>query len=103
MKKDGTNIRAVLRKPIEFYFELGMISARALNICKACDIITVGDLIQCHHQGSLRKLRNCGPYTEKEFESVMGLVNYDYAVQLLEKLDGYDEIPAKLKSIIVEA
>ena len=103
MKKDGTNIRAVLRKPIEFYFELGMISARALNICKACDIITVGDLIHCHHQGSLRKLRNCGPYTEKEFESVMGLVNYDYAVQLLEKLDGYDEIPAKLKSIIVEA
>ncbi|MBQ6729642.1 MAG: hypothetical protein IJQ83_05885 [Bacteroidales bacterium] len=86
---------------MERYYELGMISARAFNICKAADIGTLGDLILYHHEGSLRKLRNCGPYTIKEFESVMGLVNYKHAVQLLEKLDRYEDLPESIKSIIV--
>ena len=101
--KKGKNIKVILRKPIDYYFEQGMISTRALNICRSCGIVTVGDLIRCYHKGNLRKLRNCGPYTENEFKSVMGLVNYNYAVQLLEKLDGYDDMPAKLKDIIADA
>ena len=98
---EGKDIRTILRTPIEKYYELGMISSRAFNICKAADIGTVGDLILCHHEGGLRKLRNCGPYTVKEFEGVMGLVNSEHAVQLLEKLDRYEDLPKSLKSIIV--
>jgi hypothetical protein len=98
---EGKDIRAILKTPIERYYELGMISSRAFNICKAADIGTVGDLILCHHEGGLRKLRNCGPYTVKEFEGVMGLVNREHAVQLLEKLDRYEDLPESLKSIIV--
>lgn len=64
---EGKDIRTILRTPIEKYYKLGMISSRAFNICKAADIGTVGDLILCHHEGGLRKLRNCGPYTVKEF------------------------------------
>ena len=101
MVKDRKDIRAILRTPIERYYELGMISARAFNICKAADIGTVGDLIQWHYEDGLRKLRNCGPYTIKEFESVIGLVNYKHAVQLLEKLDRYEDLPVSIKSIIV--
>lgn len=101
MFMDKKDIRAILRTPIERYYELGMISARAFNICKAADIGTVGDLIQWHYEDGLRKLRNCGPYTIKEFEGVIGLVNYKHAVQLLEKLDRYEDLPESIKSIIV--
>ena len=83
MITDRKGIKAILRTPMERYYELGMISARAFNICKAADIGTLGDLILYHHEGSLRKLRNCGPYTVKKFESVMGLVNYKHAVNML--------------------
>ena len=65
MITSGKDIRAILRTPIERYYELGMISARAFNICKAADIGTVGDLIQWHYEDGLRKLRNCGPYTHQ--------------------------------------
>lgn len=102
MIKDRKDIRAILRTPIERYFELGMISARAFNICKAADIGTVGDLIQWHYEDGLRKLRNCGPYTIKEFEGVIRLVNYKHAIQLLEKLDRYEDLPKSLKDIIVD-
>ena len=101
MITDRKGIKAILRTPMERYYELGMISARAFNICKAADIGTLGDLILYYHEGSLRKLRNCGPYTVKEFESVMGLVNYKHAVQLLEKLDRYEDLPESIKSSIV--
>ena len=101
MVKDRKDIRAILRTPIERYYELGMISARAFNICKAADIGTVGDLIQWHYEDGLRKLRNCGPYTIKEFEGVIGLVNYKHAVQLIKKLDRYEDLPKSLKDIIV--
>lgn len=101
MVKDKKDIRAILRTPIERYYELGMISARAFNICKAADIGTVGDLIQWHYEDGLRKLRNCGPYTIKEFEGVIRLVNYKHAIQLLEKLDRYEDLPKSLKDIIV--
>ena len=102
MIKDRKDIRAILRTPIERYYELGMISARAFNICKAADIGTVGDLIQWHYEDGLRKLRNCGPYTIKEFERAIGLVNYKHAVQLLEKLDRYEDLPKLLKDIVVD-
>ena len=102
MIKDRKDIRAILRTPIERYYELGMISARAFNICKAADIGTVGDLIQWHYEDGLRKLRNCGPYTIKEFEGVIRLVNYKHAIQLLEKLDRYEDLPKSLKDIIVD-
>ena len=101
MIKDRKDIKAILRTPMERYYELGMISSRAFNICKAADIGTLGDLIQWHYEDGLRKLRNCGPYTIKEFESVIGLVNYKHAVQLLEKLDRYEDLPVSIKSIIV--
>lgn len=99
--KKKKSIRAILRKPIEFYYEQGMISYRSLNVCRDCGIITVGDLILCQHRGTLRRLRNCGPYTESEFEAVMGLVDKKYALQLLQKLDSYKDLPKELKSIIV--
>lgn len=102
MVKDKKDIRAILRTPIERYYELGMISPRAFNICKAADIGTVGDLIQWHYEDGLRKLRNCGPYTIKEFEGVIRLVNYKHAIQLLEKLDRYEDLPKSLKDIIVD-
>ena len=102
MIASGKDIRAILRTPIERYYELGMISARAFNICKAADIGTVGDLIQWHYEDGLRKLRNCGPYTIKEFEGVIGLVNYKHAVQLLGKLDRYEDLPKSLKDIVVD-
>ncbi len=101
MIKDRKDIKAILRSPMERYYELGMISSRAFNICNAADIGTVGDLIQWHYEDGLRKLRNCGPYTIKEFESVIGLVNYKHAVQLLKKLDSYEDLPKLLKDIIV--
>ena len=101
MIKDRKDIKAILRSPMERYYELGMISSRAFNICNAADIGTVGDLIQWHYEDGLRKLRNCGPYTIKEFESVIGLVNYKHAVQLLKKLDSYEDLPKSLKDIIV--
>lgn len=101
MITDRKGIKAILRTPMERYYELGMISARAFNICKAADIGTLGDLIQWHYEDGLRKLRNCGPYTIKEFESVIGLVNYKHAVQLLEKLDRYEDLPESIKSSIV--
>lgn len=102
MIKDGKSIKVILRRPLEYYYQEGMISYRALNVCKAFGIVTVGDLIRYHHEGNLLKLRNCGPYTIQEFENVIGLVNYKYAVQLLEKLDSYQDLPEKLKEIIVE-
>lgn len=102
MIKDRKDIRAILRTPIERYYELGMISSRAFNICKAVDIGTVGDLIQWHYEDGLRKLRNCGQYTIKEFEGIIGMVNYKHAVQLLKKLDGYEDLPKSLKDIIVD-
>lgn len=102
MIKDGKSIKVILRRPLEYYYQEGMISYRALNVCKAFGIVTVGDLIRYHHEGNLRKLRNCGPYTIQEYENVIGLVNYKYAVQLLEKLDSYQDLPEKLKEIIVE-
>lgn len=101
MIKDRKDIKAILRSPMERYYELGMISSRAFNICNAADIGTVGELIQWHYEDGLRKLRNCGPYTIKEFESVIGLVNYKHAVQLLKKLDSYEDLPKSLKDIIV--
>lgn len=102
MIKDGKSIKVILRRPLEYYYQEGMISYRALNVCKAFGIVTVGDLIRYHHEGNLRKLRNCGPYTIQEYENVIGLVNYKHAVQLLEKLDSYKDLPEKHKEIIVE-
>ena len=57
---EGKDIKAILRKPIEWYYYTWVISKRAFLVCMANEIYTVGDLLRAHHNNVLPKLRNCG-------------------------------------------
>ena len=103
---EGKDIRAILRKPIEWYYDMWVISKRAFLVCMANEIYTVGDLLRAHHDNVLPKLRNCGKKTIKELEEVLaqlGPIGQTYALQLINKLDKYEDLSEAPKHIIVSA
>ena len=103
---EGKDIRAILRKPIEWYYDMWVISKRAFLVCMANEIYTVGDLLRAHHDNVLPKLRNCGKKTIKELEEVLaqlGPIGQTYALQLINKLDKYEDLSEAPKRIIVSA
>lgn len=103
---EGKDIRAILRKPIEWYYDMWVISKRAFLVCMANEIYTVGDLFRAHHDNVLPKLRNCGKKTIKELEEVLaqlGPIGQTYALQLINKQDKYEDLSEAPKRIIVSA
>ena len=103
---EGKDIRAILRKPIEWYYDMWVISKRAFLVCMANEIYTVGDLLRAHHDNVLPKLRNCGKKTIKELEEVLaqlGPIGQTYALQLINKQDKYEDLSEAPKHIIVSA
>ena len=83
-----------------------VISKRAFLVCMANEIYTVGDLLRAHHNNVLPKLRNCGKKTIKELEEVLaqlGPIGQTYALQLINKLDKYEDLSEAPKRIIVSA
>lgn len=103
---EGKDIRAILRKPIEWYYDMRVISKRAFLVCMANEIYTVGDLLRAHNDNVLPKLRNCGKKTIKELEEVLaqlGPIGQTYALQLINKLDKYEDLSEAPKRIIVSA
>lgn len=103
---EGKDIRAILRKPIEWYYDMWVISKRAFLVCMANEIYTVGDLLRAHNDNVLPKLRNCGKKTIKELEEVLaqlGPIGQTYALQLINKLDKYEDLSEAPKRIIVSA
>lgn len=103
---EGKDIRAILRKPIEWYYDTWEISKRAFLVCMANEIYTVGDLLRAHHNNVLPKLRNCGKKTIKELEEVLaqlGPIGQTYALQLINKQDKYGDLPEAPKNLIVSA
>lgn len=103
---EGKDIRAILRKPIEWYYDMWVISKRAFMVCMANEIYTVGDLLRAHHNNVLPKLRNCGKKTIKELEVVLaqlGPNGQTYALQLINKLDKYEDLSEAPKNLIVSA
>ena len=106
MIMEGKDIRAILRKPIEWYYDMWVISKRAFLVCMANEIYTVGDLLRAHHDNVLPKLRNCGKKTIKELEEVLaqlGPIGQTYALQLINKQDKYEDLSEAPKHIIVSA
>ena len=103
---EGKDIKAILRKPIEWYYDMWVISKRAFLVCMANEIYTVGDLLRAHHDNVLPKLRNCGKKTIKELEEVLaqlGPIGQTYALQLINKQDKYEDLSEAPKHIIVSA
>ena len=103
---EGKDIRAILRKPIEWYYDMWVISKRAFMVCMANEIYTVGDLLRAYHNNVLPKLRNCGKKTIKELEVVLaqlGPNGQTYALQLINKLDKYEDLSEAPKNLIVSA
>lgn len=103
---EGKDIRAILRKPIEWYYDMWVISKRAFLVCMANEIYTVGDLLRAHYDNVLPKLRNCGKKTIKELEEVLaqlGPIGQTYALQLINKLDKYEDLSEAPKRIFVSA
>ena len=103
---EGKDIRAILRKPIEWYYDMWVISKRAFLVCMANEIYTVGDLLRAHYDNVLPKLRNCGKKTIKELEEVLaqlGPIGQTYALQLINKQDKYEDLSEAPKHIIVSA
>jgi len=103
---EGKDIKAILRKPIEWYFDTWEISKRAFLVCMANEIYTVGDLLRAYHDHVLPKLRNCGKKTIKELEGILALLNsteQTYALQLINKQDKYGDLPEAPKNLIVSA
>lgn len=103
---EGKDIRAILRKPIEWYYDTWEISKWAFLVCMANEIYTVGDLLRAHNDNVLPKLRNCGKKTIKELEEVLaqlGPIGQTYALQLINKLDKYEDLSEAPKRIIVSA
>lgn len=103
---EGKDIKAILRKPIEWYYDMWVISKRAFLVCMANEIYTVGDLLRAHNDNVLPKLRNCGKKTIKELEEVLaqlGPIGQTYALQLINKQDKYEDLSEAPKRIIVSA
>lgn len=103
---EGKDIRAILRKPIEWYYDTWEISKRAFMVCMANEIYTVGDLLRAYHNNVLPKLRNCGKKTIKELEEVLaqlGPIGQTYALQLINKQDKYGDLSDAPKNLIVSA
>lgn len=106
MIMEGKDIRAILRKPIEWYYDMWVISKRAFLVCMANEIYTVGDLLRAHNDNVLPKLRNCGKKTIKELEEVLaqlGPIGQTYALQLINKQDKYEDLSEAPKNLIVSA
>lgn len=100
---EGKDIRAILRKPIEWYYDTRVISTRAFYVCVANEIYTIGNLLRAYHVGVLPRLRNCGKKTIKELEGVLALldpIEQTYALQFINKQDQYEDLPETLKRII---
>ena len=103
---EGKDIRAILRKPIEWYYDTWEISKRAYLVCMANEIYTVGDLLSAYHNKILPRLRNCGKKTVKELEGILALLDsteQTYALQLIKKQDKYGDLPEAPKNLIVSA
>lgn len=95
------DIRSVLRTPIQRYYDAGEISSRAFHVCVGNEIYTLGELFRVYNDGGLRKLRNCGEYTMTELENILAPIDKTYAIQLVNKLDQYEDLPEPIKTIIV--
>ena len=103
---EGKDIKAILRKPIEWYYDMWVISKRAFLVCMANEIYTVGDLLSAYHNKILPRLRNCGKKTVKELEGILALLDsteQTYALQLINKQDKYGDLPEAPKNLIVSA
>lgn len=99
MITSGKDIRAILRTPIQRYYDAGMISSRAYLVCVGCEMYTVGELLRVYHDGDLPKLRNCGRKTIEELEKIVAPINKRHVIQLVNKLDLYEDLPEDLKYI----
>lgn len=99
MIASGKDIRAILRTPIQRYYDAGMISSRAYLVCVGCEMYTVGELLRVYHDGDLPKLRNCGRKTIEELEKIVAPINKRHVIQLVNKLDSYEDLPEDLKYI----
>ena len=93
------DIRAILRTPIQRYYDAGVISSRAYLVCVGCEMYTVGELLRVYHDGDLPKLRNCGKKTIEELEKIVAPINKRHVIQLVNKLDSYEDLPEELKYI----
>lgn len=99
MIASGKDIRAILRTPIQRYYDAGMISSRAYLVCVGCEMYTVGELLRVYHDGDLPKLRNCGRKTIEELEKIVAPINKRHVIQLVNKVDLYEDLPEDLKYI----
>lgn len=99
MTASGKDIRAILRTPIQRYYDAGMISSRAYLVCVGCEMYTVGELLRVYHDGDLPNLRNCGRKTIDELEKIVAPINKRHVIQLVNKLDLYEDLPEDLKYI----
>lgn len=99
MDEGSKNIREILETPIENYFDAARISARAFNLCHYNDINTVGDLVRYHADKGIKSLRNCGKKSLEELLIIIESVNFDNAIQILEKQDQYNAIPEAIKHL----
>ena len=101
MIASGKDIRAILRTPIQRYYDAGVISSRAYLVCVGCEMYTVGELLRVYHDGDLPKLRNCGRKTIEELEKIVAPINKRHVIQLVNKVDLYEDLPEELKFIFV--
>lgn len=99
MIASGKDIRAILRTPIQRYYDAGVISSRAYLVCVGCEMYTVGELLRVYHDGDLPKLRNCGRKTIEELEKIVAPINKRHVIQLVNKVDLYEDLPEELKFI----
>ena len=97
----GKDIRVILRTSIREYYDAGEISSRALRVCFGNGMYTVGELFRVYHEGGLPKFRNCGECTISELERILAPINKSYALQIINKLDQYEDLPEPIKAIIV--
>lgn len=99
MDEGSKNIMKILETPIEYYFDAARISARAFNLCQYNDINNVGDLIRYHADKGIKSIRNCGKKSLEELLLIIETVNFENAIQILEKQDQYSAIPEVIKHL----
>lgn len=95
------DIRSVLRTPIQRYYDAGVICMRTFNVCIGSDIYTVGELLRVYNEGGLPKIRNCGKYTISELSKILEPIDKTYGMQIVNKLDQYEDMPEPIKAVIV--
>lgn len=93
---------AIITTSIIKYYQEGMISARAYNICIYNDIETLADLIQFHQSVGLISLRNCGKKTVEELERLIETIDYNQLIEPFKQLNQYKDIPEPIRTIIEE-